>query len=91
MSRRAGQWVLKGFKELGGQMTEKLTNLLGILMKTEEDRWGEVCYTGIWEGAVGRGTANTRPQGKIRKEVALFYTPGVLTVLFFRETCKKFC
>ena len=59
-------------------------------MKTEENRWGEVCYIGIWEGAGGRGTANTRPEGKNRKEAALFYTPGVSIVLFSERHGRNF-
>lgn len=49
----------------------------------------EVCYTGIGESC-GQGSANTRSEGKNRKEAALFYIPGVSIVLFSERHGRYF-
>ena len=74
MNRSKGWCVPKDLKELRGQMTDKWPNnkRIGYFDEDSDAERRE----GIWEGALGQGTANTRPGGKNRKEAALFCTPG---------------
>ena len=89
MSRREGQWVPKDFKELRGQMTE--TNKpIGYSEENRREQTGRGLLYRDLGGSCGQGSANTRLEGKNRKEAALFYIPGVSIVLFL-ETWKKFC